>query len=273
MLAPKSILLHLDTSPSTEQRVQVAGRVAELFDAQVTALYCVTPALLRYPFALEGAATALSMMDEFDRECKNKAQEMFDRACAGSARLKWAESKNGPPWEFIRWSFYTDLIILGQHEGGHLLTDELPFDFLPTVVIDSGRPALILPYIGSSDSIGHTVLVAWKETREAARAVSAALPWLHRAKAVHVVSYEKESHLSLQTLNILLKAHGIVATLHQGGAESGNTGENLLSMTTTLGADLLVMGCYGHTRARQWMLGGVTRSILRSMTVPVLMVH
>ena len=275
MLSPKSILLHLDSSPQTEQRIKIARHVAEVFDAQVTALYCITAALLRYPFALEGAATALSMMDELDKEAKKSAQATFEKACAGSARLRWSESKNGTgaTWEFIRRAFYSDLMILGQQEEGHFLNEELPFDFLTNVLIQSGRPALIVPYVGLSNPIAQTILVAWKPTREAARAVSAALPWLHQAKYVHVVCYGTELQLALEALSVFLKAHGISAILHQGGTESGHAGEHLLSLAADVQADLLIMGCYGHTRARQWVFGGVTHTILRSMTVPVLMVH
>ena len=77
----------------------------------------------------------------------------------------------------------------------------------------------------------------------------------------------------MQSLQEYLTAQGITATLHQGGPERGNAGENLLSQASDLGADLLVMGCYGHSRAREWVFGGATRTILESMTLPVLMVH
>ncbi|MBX7228139.1 MAG: universal stress protein [Burkholderiaceae bacterium] len=275
MLSPKSILLHLDSSPQAEQRIRMARHVAEVFNAQVTALYCITTALLRYPFALEGAATALSMMDELDKEAKKSAQAMFEKACAGSSRLKWSESKNatGATWEFIRRAFYADLLILGQQEEGHFLNEELPFDFLTNVLIQSGRPALIVPYVGFNNPVAQTILLAWKPTREAARAVSAALPWLYQAKNVHLVCYGTEPKLPLGALSVFLKAHGISAILHQGGSDSVHAGEHLLSLAADVQADLLVMGCYGHTRARQWVFGGVSHSVLRAMTVPVLMVH
>ena len=272
MLPPKSILLHLDSSTRAVLRVQAARLLAEVFEAEVTALYCVTPALLRYPFSLESttAATATFLRDlETDR--KNSAKEAFLEACAGSSRLKWAESD--APWGFARRSLYADLIVLGQRDADDPADEELPFDFVPSVLVNSGRPALVLPYVWSPGPIGYTVLVAWKETREAARAATAALPWLRRADRVHAVCYGEDSDGSLRALESRLKAHGVAATLHQGGPDRGDAGERLLSLSADVAADLLVMGSYGHSRAREWALGGATRSILQSMTVPVLMVH
>jgi nucleotide-binding universal stress UspA family protein len=116
--------------------------------------------------------------------------------------------------------------------------------------------------------------VAWKETPEAARAVSAALPWLGMASRVHAVSYGENAQASLNKLQQYLAAQGIAdVSLHAEGSEDGDAGNKLLSTASDLGADLLVMGCYGHSRAREWILGGATRTILATMTLPVLLSH
>ncbi|MFC6280964.1 MULTISPECIES: universal stress protein [Polaromonas] len=273
MQTPKSILLHLDGSVRAAERVKAACWLADDFDAQVICMSCTMSALMRYPFALEGAAQAISIMQELDKECRDKAFATFVAAGAGSPRLTWAEPLADAPWGFVRRALYADLMILGQRDPDDPAAGELPADFLPSLLVDSGRPALILPYAGAIAPIGRTVLVAWKETREAARAVSAALPWLRNANHVHVVCYGESARESLHALHGYLEVQGISATLHPGGPEQGDAGSNLLSMAADLGSDLLVMGCYGHSRAREWVWGGATHTILQSMTLPVLMSH
>lgn len=117
------------------------------------------------------------------------------------------------------------------------------------------------------------MLVAWKETRTSARAVSAALPWLQWAGQVHAVRFGEDVEGQLQSLQDYLQAHGVHIKPHAGGPEDSDVGERLLSMAADVGADLLVMGCHGHGRTREWVPGGATRTVLASMTLPVLMAH
>ncbi|VTU22234.1 universal stress protein [Variovorax sp. PBL-E5] len=273
MQTPKSILLHLDSSARVVERIKVARQLAETFNAEVTGLPCTMSALMRYPFALEGAAQALAIMQDLDRQCRDKAYAAFTAVGSGSPRFKWEEPMGDAPWGFARRALYCDLMILGQRDAGDPAAGELPGDFLPSLLVESGRPALVLPYAGPIAPIGRTVLVAWKETRESARAVSAALPWLRRAATVHVVSYGEDIESSLEALQVYLRAQGVTATLQQGGPQDDEVGGRLLSLAADRSADLLVMGCYGHSRAREWVLGGATSSILQSMTLPVLMSH
>jgi nucleotide-binding universal stress UspA family protein len=272
----KSILLHVDGSARVALRVQVACRLAEAFDAHVTALYGCMPSLLRYPMAVEASAAAVSVMGELDDEVRATARSVFEAASAGSSRIEWAEPQGDALWGWSRRAFFCDLMVLGQRDPTDRAAAELPSDFLPSLLVDTGKPALLLPYAGTvaTDApIGGCVLVAWKESREAARAVSAAMPWLKRAAQVHLLGFGDGAETGLQWLAAYLARHGVQARLHGGGPEPAQPAEALLSSAADLGADLLVMGCYGHSRAREWVLGGVTRSILQSMTLPVLMVH
>jgi nucleotide-binding universal stress UspA family protein len=273
MQTPKSILLHLDSSARTAERVKVARQIADAFEAEVTGVPCTISALMRYPYAMEGAAEAVAIMQALDRECRDKTHATFIAAGGNSPRLHWEEPMSDAPWGFARRALYADLLVLGQRDADDPAMEELPPDFLPSVLVEAGRPALVVPYAGPVASIGRTVLIAWKESREAARAVSAALPWLTRADSVQVVCYGEAADASLRSLQAYLKSQGVQATVHSGGPEEGNAGERLLSMAADVNADLLVMGCYGHSRAREWVLGGATRSILQSMTLPVLMSH
>jgi len=273
MQTPRSILLHLDSSLRTAERVKVARQLAQTFEAEVTAMPCTLPALLQYPFAIEGAAQAITIMQELDREMRDKTRAAFYAAGGDSPRMRWCEPMPDAPWAFARRALYADLLILGQHDSEDAAARELPPDFLPSVLVESGRPALVLPYAGPVRAIGGTVLLAWKETRESARAMSASLPWLRRAQRVHAIAYGDTARTSLDALDVYLQAQGVAATLHSGGPNEDAASVNLLSFAADVGADLLVMGCYGHSRTREWVLGGVTRTILQSMTLPVLMAH
>lgn len=273
MPALKSILLHIDGTARCVERVRVVRQLVESFDAKATALYGVMPSFMRYPVAMEGGAMAAAELARLDDECRDRARAAFLSASAASPRLTWVELAGDAPWGFARQSLYADLVVLGQRDASDPASDGTPSDFLPSLLVETGRPALVLPYAGPIAPIGRTVLVAWKPTREAARAVSAALPWLRRAAQVHVVCHGEDPGPSLQAQQRYLQAHGVATTLHRGGPEQGGAGENLLSQAADLGADLLVMGCYGHSRTREWVLGGATRSVLQSMTLPVLMVH
>lgn len=127
--------------------------------------------------------------------------------------------------------------------------------------------------MGTFPVVGRTVLIAWKPTREAAQAVTASLPWLRTAQAVHAIGYGEDATWSLLRLQAYLREHSVGSTTHADHRRRVDVGEDLLSRSSDLGADLLVMGCYGHSRAREWVLGGASRSVLRGMTIPVLMAH
>ncbi|MGB3067434.1 MAG: universal stress protein [Ottowia sp.] len=274
MQTPNSILLHLDGSARIGERIKLACRVAESFDAEVTAKPCTYSALMRYPFAIDAGSEAIEVMRKVDQEARDKMHGIFLANSAGSARLHWEEADVEGPWGFGRRALYADLLILGQRDKNDAADAELPTDFLPSVLAQSGRPALVMPYAGPVEPLGRNILLAWKETRESARAVTAALPWLSRATQVHAVAYGEDAQASLQSLRSYLQKQGIRdLSLHRGDRDDDDVGNKLLSLASDLGSDLLVMGCYGHSRAREWILGGATLSILQSMTLPVLMSH
>ncbi len=172
-----------------------------------------------------------------------------------------------------------DLLVLGQHDP----SDKDAFaehHFVESVVLQCGRPVLVVPYAGVFSQMGRNVLVAWNGSREAARAIHDALPFLQRAQAIDVVSWSQPDASPSQWLsppryaNEWLARHRVEARLHDITAASRDeTGQMLLSMAADQGSDLIVMGAYGHGRMRELVLGGVTRTILESMTVPVLLSH
>lgn len=268
----RHLLVQADNSAPCSTRVRTARAIAERFGATAVGLPCMTTALMQYPYSLVALGDAMSVLQDADREAAERARRTFEEAAAGAGCMAWEHLVGQGPWGFIRRAFYADLLVLGQPDPDEALDGRLPADFVSSVLMESGRPALVLPYVaGPLPDIGRTVLVAWKQTAEAARALAAAWPWLAGAAAVHVVSYGDGAAHSLARVQALMAAHGVPATVHDGGLDEAGAGERLLSLASDLGAGLLVMGCYGHSRARERLLGGVTRTLLASTTVPLLM--
>jgi nucleotide-binding universal stress UspA family protein len=172
---------------------------------------------------------------------------------------------------------YADLVVLSQTDPDESLPggwNDLP----EYVLLNSVRPVLVLPYAGNWEHTGSNVLVAWDGSMEATRAVTAALPLLKTASRVTVVVFNAQARWGTHgeqpgaDLALYLARHGVPVEVSatRTGQDAGNA---LLSMAAGTDADLLVMGGYGHTRFREMLLGGVTVTILREMTLPVLLAH
>ena len=274
MTAFKSILVHLDSSPRCTARLRLAHQLAELHDAAVTALYAATPADLQFPFGFGPGMEAASVLRDLEATRRDRARTLFNEAVAsGLYRLQWAElTREQPLYAFAQRALYADLMVLGQHEAHQERAQDVPPDFVESTLIDSGKPALVLPFIGTPSLPIRNVLVAWKESRESARALASALPLLQSAEHVHVACWGRPASGTAPVL-AYLQQHGVSAQLHHYGEATPDIGELLLSLASDLDAGMLVMGCYGHSRAREWVLGGVSRTVLSSMTVPVLTSH
>jgi nucleotide-binding universal stress UspA family protein len=272
------LLVHLDDSPRAGQRLTLARGIGQAHGAAVTALYAVTPSFMDLPFSPEVGPGISAALRELDDERLARAHAAFEQSLlTPGVDAAWAEVQGDPIIAaFAQQALYADLLVLGQHDPSGTPSSTVPSDFVESVMAASGKPALILPYAGDADTVGQTIVIAWKPTREAARAVSAALPLLQRAQRVNILawSYEEEQ-IGGDRLDLdgYLKLHDVEATWHREGEEPAALGESLLSRAFDLDADLLVMGCYGHSRTREWVLGGTSRTVLQSMTLPVLMAH
>lgn len=284
----RSLLVHVDAAPRSAQRLKMAKALAAALQdgpgGLVTALYGVVPLAWQFPSSgmVQGTAATVALLDDLDRRRRDAALRIFDQARgAGAAEgphLAWTETGGEilVPG-FVSQSFCADALVLGQHDPDEPMVSGVPADFVPSVLLASGKPALVVPYAGEFSVIGQTVLVAWKYSREAARAVASALPLLRRAGRVHVAMSPGATERALSRppghLDILgwLQAHGVKAALHPHSVTENSPGESLLSVACDLGADLLVMGCYGHSRMREWLLGGASRTVLGGMTLPVWM--
>lgn len=272
----KQLLVHADASPQFAQRLDFACRLAARHGAGITALYASPSASEAIPVASGmGAGLAVRRENAQDTELA-RARSVFEQLRPEGLPAAWAEIHEFPLVSaFAGQALYADLLVLGQHGPNEGWSTLMPASFPETVMSLSGRPALVLPYTSARPALPGKVVIAWKPGRAAARAVAAALPILCKAQSVHVLSWGADAAGS-GSLNIVswLKAHGVYAGWQREnteGTEPADLGELLLSRAFDLQADLLVMGCYGHTRAHEWVLGGASRTVLKSMTLPVLM--
>jgi nucleotide-binding universal stress UspA family protein len=270
------LLVHLDATAHAQDRTKVARLIGEVQGSAITALYAVTPAVFQVPLMAETGPQALSLLREMDDERRAKVRAMLERSSGVGPRIMWAAAEGyGVIPEFARQALYADLLVLGQYDASDDECRDVPPDFVESVIAASGKPALVVPYTGVPTPPGDIIAIAWKPTRESARAVAAAVPLLQRARQVHVLSWGEAAESSSGLgLDAYLKLRRIEPMWHrEGGPEPEPLGDILLSRASDLGCDLLVMGCYGHSRAREWVLGGTSRTVLRSMTLPVLMAH
>jgi nucleotide-binding universal stress UspA family protein len=280
MAGLQSILVHLDASSRCADRLRLARAIArEHGSATLITLLALKPSLVPVPLPVDIQPPILPQVLEVDPMHRERARAIFDEALAkGDPAMTWAEVPPGDPptWGMAQAALYSDLVVLGQRDPDDPLSADVPSDFVESVVLEGGKPTLIIPYRDRFDQVGRNVLIAWKPTRECARAVAGALPLMQRAERVHIVSWGKDTFGPAETtfgVVRYLRWHGIEATAHRYGDEPADLGETLLSHAVDHASDLLVMGSYGHQRIRELLLGSVTRTVLRSMTLPVLTSH
>lgn len=244
----KNILVHLDGSQRSDERLDYAIRLAAREDAHLAGLYV---------FDLAPAAAELV--------CAHRGDEW---------RLV-----QGPHAETVSLhARYADLAIVGQIDTRALYVGSAA-RVPEAVLLTSGRPLVVSPYRGRFASIGQNVVVAWKATAEASRALNDALPFFQQARKVTILTINPEQGIDVEqeipTLDIAnhLARHDVNVEGRTSIADKISTCEAMQNCIADIGADLLVMGGYGHTRDREAMFGGVTRQMLLQMTVPVLMSH
>lgn len=275
--AIRTLLVHLDGGARMHERLQLARGLALRLAARVEAMYATVPPMVAVPAAGDAGAVWQAMF-EVEAQWRDRARAAYD-ACLGDGAVaaRWFElAVDAPVVDFARQALYADLLVLAQTQPGQSGAGGMPADFPEATLLASGRPGLLVPYAGRVAADAATVVVAWKPCAQAARAVTAALPLLRRAARVQVLAWgDGTAAPAAGPLDLIdwLDAQGVRARWHDQGPEPQALGELLLSRCADLGAELLVMGCYGHHRAREWILGGASRTVLRSMTLPVLMAH
>ncbi len=277
----KTILLHLDDGARREERLNLAFEAAERFDAHLVALY--VPALPAIPpYALAEAGPAAVEVEARRRAAGVQSAEAVFRAASSrhrAVKCEWRTAGADPVGALCLSARYADLLIAGQPEPKGEASSRLPSGFAGDLVLSAGRPVLFVPYAGRFATVGKRIMVAWNAGREAARVLRDALPLLRAAEHVDVIAFDpgrgalQHGDVPGADIGLFLARHGVKVSVSQQEGTSMEVGVQILSRAADLSADLIVMGAYGHSRMREQILGGATRTLLESMTVPVLMSH
>ena len=279
MAAFKDLLVVLDTSRNCGVRLEVATALAARFGAHLAGLYVSPPP--QVPAMIESQLTPelIELQMRTLSEATDRVQEVFRRRGEGPGFTSEWRVREGEAGEVATLhARYADVTIVGQTDPE---ADELgaASDLPERLVLGAGRPVLVVPYAGTFKVVGQRVLVAWNAGREATRAVNDALPLLEGAEKVTVLAINPRGGLHGHgevpgaDIALHLARHGVRAEASAIKSDDVEVGALLLSQAADLNVDLIVMGAYGHSRLREVVLGGATREILRSMTVPVLLSH
>lgn len=281
-MAYKDILVVLDRGARTGTRVKLAARLAERFAAHLVGLYAAvepTADLVSVPDVSSSSRSQPRTLEWQGWEGAETLRNLFeDIAGRHNLSAEWRPARGDPAELAGVHGRAADLIVLGQRDPDEIGTGAVqprPED----VALHSGRPILVIPYAGTFEEIGWRALVGWDGSRAATRAVHDAMPLLAGASVATILTIDpqtsRQGHGGIPGVDIVphLARHGVRAAVERASSAGIDVGNALLSRASDLGADLLVMGAYGHSRARELLLGGVTRTVLASMTLPVLMAH
>jgi nucleotide-binding universal stress UspA family protein len=276
-MALRDLLVHVDNDPGCISRIDVAVMLAAAHGAHLTGFHAMgwpwVPGYVEVPLPVSVLEEQRRLLDERARRAETRFHE---RLRHGGIAGEWRQAEGDIVRAARLHARYADLTVVGQGVDVEEAPAELAI--LPEeVVLGVGRPVLVVPRHGVVKTLGQRVLVAWNGSREATRAVHDALPILERAASVIVLSIdpdgEPDRRMPGADIALHLARHGITVEASTTHGLNTAVGDILLSRAFDLGADLIVMGAYGHSRLREVVLGGATRHMLQHMTVPVLMSH
>ena len=274
----KDIITYLRVSKGNEAIADFAVSVASTLEAHVTGIAMVF--VLNTPGASMGYLP-LEKIEPQQREYEAAAKTARDHFAAATARAgvsaapqllhtSFAKAAN----LFGRIARGFDLAIVGQAKRDGNAVEAMISE---STLFESGRPVIIVPYIQKAPIKLDRIMVCWDGSRSAARAVADAMPFLERAKNVEVVIVTNErgkrDEIEGADIGQHLARHGLKVEVTRITHGDLDVADALLSHSMDASADFMVMGGYGHSRLREFVLGGVTRNILRTMTLPTLMSH
>lgn len=276
-MALKELLIIADNDTAYRSRLDVTFALAAEHGARVTGLHVMPPPILPL-YADIPIPESVEKVQRLElEEAARLAAAVFAAAAAHSGvPTEWRVAEGHVMHVAATHARYADLTVVPQ--GIDLGEPSADLHALPEeLALSVGRPVLVIPRYGSFPRVGRDVLVAWNGSREATRAVHDALPLLQRAEQVTVLSIDPAvtpgDRLPGADMSLYLARHGVTARAASVAGAEATVGDTLLSYAADHDIDLLVMGAYGHARLREMVLGGATRSLLQSMTVPVLLSH
>lgn len=263
----KNMIVHLDSAPRALDRLDIAIDLAKRFDARLVGVYG------------EVDSSLLRSAEEETKAAYAKLKETFEaRVAESGVRGVMRSLVHGNHHQVnqivIDATRRADLCIVGQSDR-EAKDSRAPSDLVEQVVVNAGRPVLVIPYVGEIKSVGRRTLIAWNGGRESARAANDAIPLMKDGDKAVVMAMNPQGMPPLDGSGLCdhLSCHGIDAEREILEVRDIGVADYVLSHCTDMGADLLVMGAFGHYGFPHMLRGGVTRDLLSQMTVPVLLSH
>ncbi len=276
----KTILVNLNDLHRNQVLIDSAAGLARSFGAYLQAAYVVPSVEVYATFGLE--PVIFEGNRDLFRNAENSVRATFDSILKDTGihgDMKVIESTSPAiAGDVIDCARRSDITIVNQPSDETSLS-VVGRDFVERILLSTGRPTLVVPRNGRTDLAANLAVIGWSGKREAARAVFDSLPLLKRAKKVKVVwvdpemEYPHPGSLPGAELAESLSRHGIDASVEPISTGGRDAGETLLTVVADSGAELLVMGAYGHSRISEMILGGATKSVLKGMKCPVLFSH
>ncbi len=281
-MAIKDILAHVDESDRGAVRADIAIGLAAKHEAHLTGLGISAMTMIPSFVDAELPPNIIEERLARLREMVGEAEATF-KGKAGLAGIssEWRviEMPVGDVARVVsRQARHVDLTIVGQPDP-RVPGRTVSLDLVERLILDAGGPVLLIPYVGEVETLAERAFLAWNGSRESARAAHDLLPLMAKGARVTVMYVnppgEDHAHRDIAGVDIAtyLARHDLDTSVAHVIAEDMKVGDMILSRAADSGADLIVMGAYGHSRLREMILGGATRHILKHMTMPVLMSH
>ncbi|MCP5083063.1 MAG: universal stress protein [Alphaproteobacteria bacterium] len=276
-----TILVSLNDVDRSKEILEITAALADRHDAHVIGLY-VIPAVYIHPgISAHVTADVIDWGRKFFQDRADGVKKLFDAEMKKQGfKGEWRQVdgiSHLVATSVVEHGRQSDLIVVSQ--GGKNSNNGCEADFAERIVLDAGRPVLLIPNAGTFDTVAQNVIFGWNATRESARAAFDAVPLLKDGAKAHVMWVDSDldagdgAALPGAELAVALSRHGVEAISEPSTTANIDAADALLNRVSDAGADMLVMGAYGHSRVRELVFGGATRKVLDQMTVPVLMSH
>jgi nucleotide-binding universal stress UspA family protein len=278
LLDPKTVAVFLDASPSGKNRAAHAASLAQRWGAHLIGVHVVFagvrwPPSMNYVRGDEAIEQVIAYRNQLDSEAESVATRVGEhfRALCGSLNVSGEFrliGRENSAEELIRIAFHSDLIVVGRPEP-HGLPDDVSVEKL---LLASGTPTLIVPNAWRGEAIGNKILIGWNATRQARRAVADSMSFLVAAKSVTVLVIDpdgsKQRDNAGSEITLQLDRHGAHVNLEQVASHGFSIAAAMLGYAEQSASDLLVVGAYSHARAREFLIGGTTRTLLAQTSMP-----
>ncbi|MEN4923120.1 universal stress protein [Achromobacter spanius] len=276
----RRISVHLDHGFDCKRRTELALGLARRHKAELVGIYASSAPPQYYYGESVMMSRSLNVMKEIQAQNRGAVQNAFlEAAAAADVPAVVRAGESSPSATVALHGRASDMIIVSQYNRDDIEAAH-ETEFVEQTLLSAGRPVLVLPSSGSFPVVGERVMLCWDGSREAARALADAAPLLRAASHLVVLTMDEGAAtrnveaIPFEDLVTYCVAQGMPAPDHVRRDIKGvGVGSTILNAAADHSADLIVMGAYGHSKFREWAMGGATASILKSMTVPIMFSH